>query len=89
MDIEQINKIYTDYLNDCESERDMEQIFTLAYKAISSAEPKTGHWVKTPNNKYMWYCDKCEYLVYQDSSRPYPSEKYCPNCGCRMLLPFA
>ena len=40
MDREQINKIYSDYLNDCESERDMEQIFTLAYKAISSAEPQ-------------------------------------------------
>lgn len=52
-------------------------------------EPKTGHWIKTPKavmgEGYMWYCDKCEYQVYQDSSRDYPSEKYCPNCGCRMF----
>ena len=59
----------------------------------SVSQPKTGHWIKTPKavmgEGYMWYCDKCEHQVYQDSSRPYPSEKYCPNCGCRMILPFA
>ena len=33
MDREQINKIYSDYLNDCESEHDMEQIFDLALQA--------------------------------------------------------
>lgn len=50
-------------------------------------EPKIGHGIKTSKavmgEGYMWYCDKCEYEVYQDSSRPYPSEKYCPNCGSR------
>ena len=54
-------------------------------------QPKIGHWIKTPKavmgEGYMWYCDKCEYQVYQDSSRPYPSERYCPNCGCRMVEP--
>ena len=64
-----------------------------AIKAIPSAEPKTGHWLKTPKavmgEGYLWYCDKCGNLVYQDSSRTYPSEKYCSNCGCRMILPFA
>lgn len=51
-------------------------------------KPKTGHWIKTPKavmgEGYMWYCDKCEYQVYQDSSKPYPDEKYCPNCGAKM-----
>lgn len=50
--------------------------------------PRMGNWVKTPKavmgEGYMWYCDKCEHQVYQDSSRPYPSEKYCPNCGSYM-----
>lgn len=50
---------------------------------------KTGHWIKTPKavmgEGYMWYCNKCEHQVYQDSSRDYPSEKYCPNCGARMV----
>lgn len=62
-------------------------------KAIPAAELKTGYWVKTPKavmgEGYMWYCDKCGHQVYQDSSRPYPSQKYCPDCGCRMILPFA
>jgi rubrerythrin len=48
-------------------------------------QQKMGRWIKTPKaimgEGYMWYCDKCEYQVYQDSSRPYPSEKFCPNCG--------
>lgn len=60
-------------------------------KTLPSVAPKekTGHWVKTPKavmgEGYMWYCDKCEHQVYQDSSRDYPSEKYCPNCGARMV----
>jgi len=48
-------------------------------------QPKMGRWIKTHQavmgEGYMWYCDKCEHKVYQDSSKPYPSEKYCPNCG--------
>lgn len=52
-------------------------------------QEKTGHWVKTPKavmgEGYMWYCDKCEHQVYQDSSKSYPSEKYCPNCGASMV----
>lgn len=48
-------------------------------------QPKVGKWIKTPKavmgEGYMWYCDKCEYQVYQDNSRSYPSEKFCPNCG--------
>lgn len=58
-------------------------------EGIEFAKEKTGRWIKTPKavmgEGYMWYCDKCEHQVYQDSSRPYPSEKYCPNCGARMV----
>ena len=54
-------------------------------------EPKTGYWVKTPKavmgEGYMWYCDKCGHQVYQDSSKPYPSENYCSNCGAKMVEP--
>lgn len=56
-------------------------------KDLPPVTPKqrTGKWIKTPKavmgEGYMWYCDKCEHQVYQDSSRDYPSEKYCPNCG--------
>lgn len=64
----------------------IDRIITLS--SVTPQEPKTGYWVKTPKavmgEGYMWYCDKCEHQVYQDSSRPYPSENYCPNCGARM-----
>lgn len=59
-----------------------------ALPSVNPQEPKTGHWIKTPidvmGDGYMWYCNKCEHKVYQDSSRPYPSENYCPNCGAKM-----
>ena len=48
-------------------------------------QERKGHWIKTPKavmgEGYMWYCDKCEHQVYQDTSRSYPSENFCPNCG--------
>lgn len=51
-------------------------------------QQKTGRWIKTPEavmgEGYMWYCNKCKHRVYQDSSRPYPSEKFCPKCGANM-----
>ena len=56
-------------------------------KALPSTpqEPRKGHWIKTlkavMGEGYMWYCDKCNHEVYQDSSRSYPSENFCPNCG--------
>lgn len=71
-------------------------IYSAQKKAIEElpsiqSKPKTGHWIKTPKavmgEGYMWYCDNCEHQVYQDSSEPYPSEKYCPDCGYRMIRP--
>ena len=56
---------------------------------LVTPKPRTGKWVKTPKavmgEGYLWYCDKCEHQVYQDSSRSYPSEKYCPNCGDKKM----
>ena len=65
----------------------IDDTFDMAIQALE--QPKTGRWMKPPQavmccEGYMWYCDKCEHQVYQDSSRPYPSENYCPNCGARM-----
>jgi len=80
-------KILFQAIND-ELEKAIERIKQLP--SVSVAE-KVGHWIKTPKavmgEGYMWYCDKCEHQVYQDSSRPYPSEKYCPICGARMIEP--
>ena len=59
-----------------------------AMPSVTPQEPRKGKWIKTPKavmgEGYMWYCNKCEHQVYQDSSRDYPSEKYCPNCGADM-----
>ena len=60
--------------------------FQLWINEIIEQEPKTGHWIKTPRTVmgegYMWYCDQCNHEVY--SSRDYPSEKHCPQCGAKM-----
>lgn len=66
-----------------------DEIIESACNRILEQEPtRTGYWVKTPKpvmgDVYMWYCDKCEHQVYQNISKDYPSEKYCPNCGAKM-----
>jgi rubrerythrin len=70
-----------EYLTEKDGEKMREAIKALEQENI-------GCWIKTPKavmgEGYMWFCDNCEYQVYQDSSRPYPSEKYCPNCGAKM-----
>lgn len=59
--------------------------------SLEVEKSNTGHWIKTPKavmgEGYLWYCDKCEHQVYQDSSKNYPSEKYCSNCGAKMVKP--
>ena len=69
-----------------------DELIDIACKGIctlkNTEEQKKGHWIKTPKavmgEGYLWYCDKCEHQVYQDSSKNYPSEKYCSNCGAKM-----
>ena len=61
---------------------------SLAGIADKLEERPTAEWIKTPKavmgEGFMWFCNKCRYEVYQDSSKEYPSEKFCPNCGARM-----
>jgi len=55
-------------------------------KAIPSAEPKTGHWIK--GNIYEGiYCSECETNAPTDYDFHYMRSIYCPNCGCRMVEP--
>lgn len=88
--LEQEPEISLEVYKQVAKERDIaiEQLHELGYEFGEKIETKTGHWVKTPKavmgEGYMWYCDRCEHLVYQDSSRDYPSENYCPNCGADM-----
>lgn len=49
-----------------------------------------GEWYQIKDHKimgegYLWHCSICDYKVYQDSSKDYPTENYCPNCGALML----
>ena len=51
-------------------------------KAIPSAEPKEGHWIRVDDSKLK--CSECEVVHF---IAQYPSAgqiNYCPNCGARM-----
>ena len=53
------------------------------------ADRPHGEWVRRDNYKvmgegYIWHCSICDEKVYQDSSRDYPSDNFCPNCGADM-----
>ncbi len=56
--------------------------FYKTIKAIPSAEPQTGHWIKVYEaiGLYRWKCDKCKkhHRAMYD---------YCPSCGARMVEP--
>ena len=72
---------------DIDDERKARKEEAIRMGADALKAQKVGRWIKTPKavmgEGYMWYCDKCEHQVYQDSSRDYPSENYCPNCGAK------
>lgn len=56
--------------------------FVQPHKKIGvslSSQPKTGHWITTPQGER---CSNC--LEEFRSLRNY---SYCPNCGCRMVEP--
>ena len=54
------------------------------------ADRPHGEWYQIKDHKimgegYLWHCSICDYKVYQDSSKDYPTENYCPNCGAKMI----
>ena len=50
-----------------------------AIKALPSAEPKTGKWIKIGECEYR--CDQCGKKVFADDSNEL---NYCSHCGARM-----
>lgn len=53
------------------------------------ADRPHGEWYQIKDHKimgegYLWHCSICDYKVYQDSSKDYPTENFCPNCGADM-----
>ena len=81
-----IDEIY----NSSENMEEYADTLDATIEILPSVTPsrRKGRWRKTPKavmgEGYMWFCDNCEYEVYQDSSRDYPSEKFCPQCGAYM-----
>ena len=56
-------------------------------KAISSAEPKTGHWIVHEHAEEFYgrvvdnyECDNCGDWYLNKTN-------FCPNCGCAMVKP--
>ena len=60
-------------------------------KAISSAEPKTGHWIKHDTGHSIYYeCSLCGCLApctETADSFVWKLSNYCPDCGCIMVEP--
>ena len=52
------------------------ETLNMAIKALEQ-EPKTGHWIKTPNG---FKCSKC-LIVHSHTSI------FCPSCGAKMVEP--
>jgi hypothetical protein len=55
----------------------------------AQADRPHGEWYQIKDHKimgegYLWHCSICDYKVYQDSSKDYPTENFCPNCGAKM-----
>lgn len=66
------------------------EAFDMAIEALQTdADRPHGEWYQIKDHKimgegYLWHCSICDYKVYQDSSKDYPTENFCPNCGSRM-----
>lgn len=70
---------------------------TMMIKGIVQ-EPKTGHWVMPVQDDgmsdpiyYQVRCSECGFdldpQTWHQELHQYDADKFCPNCGCRMLKP--
>ena len=72
--VETIREIQTDYLNDQESEFDMEEIFDLAIDAVSH-----------PYREGQWYDIGISCRCSECGCKNNKQSRYCPNCGAKMI----
>ena len=59
-------------------------------KAISSAEPKTGHWIEEDmfDGDVAYRCSECNELFWIESGTPKDNGyNFCPKCGKRLVEP--
>lgn len=47
-----------------------------------TAEPKTGHWIKTIGENGITSAVRCSECGFEDNR--YMLFRYCPNCGAKM-----
>ena len=65
--------------------RENNEALDVAIKALQSAEPKRGKWIKTARWGRVYYCDQCRnYLDFDGVNAGRGSTNFCPNCGADM-----
>lgn len=69
-----------------------------ALPSVNPQEPKTGHWVMPVQDDgmsdpiyYQVRCSECGFdldpQTWHQELHQYDADKFCPNCGCRMVEP--
>ena len=66
--------------------RENNEALDVAIKALQSAEPKRGKWIKLDMHRGMadHKCTACEQECYVPTCMGEPMYAYCPNCGAKM-----
>lgn len=85
MTIEEIEKIASDYLDNCESELDMLEVFAVAKEAIEQKQ-KTGHWMRMSNLSEQeddrYKCSQCGNVIHHKNKLDlYTFNSWCGRCG--------
>ena len=66
--------------------RENNEALDVAIKALQSAEPKRGKWIKLDMHRGMadHKCTACEQECYVPTCMGEPMYAFCPNCGAKM-----
>ena len=83
---EEIMQLNTDYLNGCESEHKMNELFNYVLE-LQKNERMVGSWIKSRdsygNNHFT--CPFCEHDIATKADTL--GDNYCSNCGAKMVEP--
>ena len=62
---------------------ELAKAFNYLWEKYVEHEPKTGHWIDSPNG-YFTHCSECG--LYGDKGI-YKHYGWCPKCGAKMVEP--